>query len=290
MRAESALDKIHQEHWHAELALKFTRTDRGSRLSSCHHVGPLYVQKPFYPEGPNWAHVYPLHPPGGLVSGDRLEISIHAGAASAALLTTPGAGRMYRARQGGDAQVQNVHIEVDTDAAVEWFPQESIVYDGARVELETTVNLAPGAHFGAWEITCFGLPASASRFNDGSFRQRYAVFLDGRPVFIEQLKLTAADLPLLDSKVGLQGQPVAGFFLIGPVTAPSTLTLDTLRAMIGAAGLQREAALGLNGDFVLGRYLGSSAAQARKLFTDWWQVLRPLVMQRPASVPRIWYT
>ena len=94
--------------WRASLSLGFRRTERGSRLVRSEHNGPLYVQKPFYPEGPDCAHVYLLHPPGGMVSGDFLTISAHAEAQSHALITTPGAGRVYRARSDGLLQQQQV--------------------------------------------------------------------------------------------------------------------------------------------------------------------------------------
>lgn len=54
--------------WNAELALGLTLTQLGTVLKSCRHQGPLYVQKPFYPEGRELAHLYLLHPPGGMVS------------------------------------------------------------------------------------------------------------------------------------------------------------------------------------------------------------------------------
>ena len=84
--------------WQAELSLGLAKTARGTVLKTCSHRGPLYVQKAFYPEGRELAHLYLLHPPGGMVSGDDLQINVNMAEGAQALITTPGAGRVYRAR------------------------------------------------------------------------------------------------------------------------------------------------------------------------------------------------
>ena len=81
--------------WTAALDLQFERAKERSIVSRCRHNGPLRVQKPFYPED-GVCHVYLLHPPGGVVGGDELSVSVRAGKGSAALITTPGATRVYR--------------------------------------------------------------------------------------------------------------------------------------------------------------------------------------------------
>jgi urease accessory protein len=292
---------LQEGRWQAELALELTRTVRGTRLTRCRHHGPLYVQKPFYPEGPDWAHIYPLHPPGGLVSGDQLDISVLAAAETGVLLTTPGAARMYRARCGGPRQQQNTRLRVAADAAMEWFPLETIVFDGAEVDINTNIELEPGARLAAWEINCFGRPASGEVFLRGSFRQRYRISCGGRPVFIDQMVVDARHRQLLQSLAGLQGSPVNGFFVMGPFNhGPLAQTqpekdseaslMQSLRNEIDAHGLCPKAAISRVGELYVGRYLGGSAEQARKLFVSWWRLLRPGLMGRSASEPRIWYT
>src|SRR3990167_10982309 len=87
------------EGWRARLELGFARREERTVMVRNRSLGPLRVQRPFYP-APDECQVYVLHPPGGLVAGDRLEIHIHSDADARVLLTTPGAGRVYR---GGDA-------------------------------------------------------------------------------------------------------------------------------------------------------------------------------------------
>lgn len=276
-------------HWHAHLALHFRRTAAGTRLVHSHHEGPLYVQRPFYPEGPELAHVYLLHPPGGLVSGDRLQIGLDLAPGTQVLCTTPGAGRLYRARADKRLQEQLNSLQVAQGASLEWFPQETIAFPGAHAALETRVDLAEGARFTGWEIAVLGLPANAQRFDNGELRQRLRIDVAGRPVLLEHLSLDAASM-LHGAACGLQGQMVSGVFVCGPFPAaqPGEEAITALRAITacapGRCGMTRL------GDFLVGRYLGDCAQEARRCFLAWWQILRPLLLQRPSCAPAIWST
>jgi len=282
--------------WLARLDLEFNKTSRGTRLTRSRHVGPLYVQKPFYPEGRDLAHVYLLHPPGGLVSGDHLQIRIDVKEGAGVLVTTPGAARIYRARDEQPLQRQSVALNVATNATLEWFPLETIVYNGAHVELDTVINLTNDSHFMGWEINCFGLPASDAPFVSGTFQQHYRILCDGRPLFVDRFALTDKNRGhLLSGKASMQGLAVSGFFLVGPYdvgvneeVVSEYMTL--LRNAVDSLGLSQSAAISKVGEFFIGRYLGDSADKARRIFTAWWEILRPLVLARDACAPRIWST
>lgn len=292
--------------WRAELSLAFARRRGASRLVQCRHEGPLYLQRPFYPEGPDCAHAYLLHPPGGIVSGDVLAVDVSVGEAAAALVTTPGAARVYRARETLSLQGQSTRLCVAAAGSLEWFPLETIVYDGADVRLDTRVELAPGAVFTGWEICCLGLPASGAPFRRGRLRQRYRVRRDGRTAFVDGLHLDARSAVRLAGRAGLAGQPVSGFFLAGPLPETCAELLPALREAgvpPGSAESRRSRpenasrqegrdACGITqlGDFLVGRYLGASAERARALFARWWALLRPLLQGREACAPRIWLT
>ena len=217
MTAEQKLSPlVDSPHWRAALRLEIARRAAGSRLVAAEHEGPLYIQRPFYPEGPDCAHLYVLHPPGGIVSGDELSVEVHVGERSACLLTTPGAGRIYRARDRQAEQCQRIKLRVATDASAEWFPLETIVFPGANVMLDTHIDLASGARCMAWEITSFGLPANRLPFDHGRFEQHYRVSSDGLPVFVDRFVLGDESRDLLSARAGLQGRPVYGFFIAGP--------------------------------------------------------------------------
>jgi len=84
-----------QTGWQAHLSLGFSRRGNQTVLAERRQYGPLTVQRPFYPEGMP-CHLYLLHPPGGVVGGDELDVQIKVEPEAHALLTTPGATKFYR--------------------------------------------------------------------------------------------------------------------------------------------------------------------------------------------------
>ncbi len=104
--------------WQAKLDLKFRQAGKRTILAERRHVGPLVVQRPFYPEGPI-CHVYLVHPPGGIVGGDALSLQVDVEPQAHALLTTPAATRFYRAGPHPRATLS----------------QQLAVHDGAALEV-----------------------------------------------------------------------------------------------------------------------------------------------------------
>ncbi len=267
--------------WTARLELEYTSRQERTVLVRNRHQGPLVVQRPLYPEG-EVCHTCILHPPGGVVGGDRLEIAVVAGTGAHALLTTPGATKFYRS--GGRRAVQNQHLHIDDGALLEWFPQDNILFPGAEAVLDTRVDLAPSARFMGWEIICLGLPASSKRFTGGSLQTRLALYRDARPLLLDRLRVQAEQD--LDRCIGLRGFPVSATFI---ATNGTTDMLPPLRELVPP---EEEALYGVTliDELLVARYLGHSTFAAHKLFTDIWSVLRPKIADRCACAPRIWAT
>ncbi len=285
--AVASLPAADTARWPAELRLELQRCANGSRVVQCRHHGPLRLQRPFYPEGGDCAHLYLLHPPGGLVSGDTLGIELQLGDDTAALVTTPGAGRVYRARVQCSQQTQRVRLNVGRDATLEWLPQETIVFDGADVALSLDIELAAGARFAGWEVVCLGRQAGDQPFLRGRLQQRWRIDRAGRPLLRERLDLDAGS-GLMQSPWGLAGAPVYGTFVIIGAQTWSDAALQTLREMT-ADTADRFAVTQMRGVLAL-RYRGDSGEQARALFRRCWEWLRPQFNGRTACAPRIWNT
>src|SRR5690606_8752227 len=154
-------------YWGARLRIGITRSGQRSILGEVAHEGPLRIQRPFYPEGVELCHLYLLHPPGGLVSGDHLQIDARVESDAGALITTPSAGKVYRANAQGTPQVQQTRLEVAAGASLEWLPQENILFGQAAAVLETEIHLQPSARMIAWELVCLGRPHCNGRFESG---------------------------------------------------------------------------------------------------------------------------
>lgn len=273
--------------WQARLDLTLERRAGRTVLGHCRHSGPLRVQRPFYPAAPGECHLYLLHPPGGMVTGDSLDISIKVEAGAHGLLTTPSAGKIYRGDRSDTGQHQRLHCVVSKEAILEWLPQETIVFDGARGEGAVKIDLQEGARFCAWDIVCLGRPASGERFTSGYFRQDLQVFRNAVPLYIERNRFQGGSL-LLESPWGLHGQPVAGTLVAGVDLTGQQL--DAYRQQLMAAATGDLVALSAFDGLVVCRYLGASTAKCRDLFTHLWQDLRPELAGIPATIPRIWHT
>ena len=267
--------------WAAQLELDLQRRGMRTALAYRKQRGPLAVQRPFYPEG-EVCHLYLLHPPGGVVGGDRLEIAGEVQAEAAALVTTPGATKFYRS--GGADASQRQRLTVRGCGSLEWFPQENIFFPGARAALETQVHLESGARFMGWEIQCLGRPANEETFHRGSLTLQVQIYRDGIPLLLERLHVR--DGEDLAGAASLRGFPVTASFLAAGVSVDSRERVRELLTDVqpGAAGVT------LLDDLLVVRYLGASTEAARRLFVKVWTLLRPALLNRPACPPRIWFT
>ncbi|MFK3740626.1 urease accessory protein UreD [Massilia sp. TN1-12] len=264
--------------WQASLQLGFARNGGATRLARREHRGPLRVQKALYPEGPDACHVIVVHPPGGVVGGDQLDVGIDAGADCHVLATSPGAAKWYRAN--GRVSRQNVRLQAGPGAAIEWLPQETIFYDDASVELDHEVDLAPGARYLGSEVLVFGRRASGERFSRGRIRQRTRIREGGRLLWCEQGILTPAGIA---SPFGLGGHAVCATFLAVGASVPAAVQAG-LRAADPLLALSQVKSV------FVARHLGDDAEAARAAMRRVWQALRPHYLGRPACLPRIWNT
>lgn len=271
--------------WRGELRCRFAL--RGSRtvIAAREHRGPLLVQRAFYPEPTGVCHVYLVHPPGGIVGGDRLRFEATLEPESTALITTPAATKLYRSV--GAVAEQHTLLRVTDGAQLEWLPQETIVYNGARAEISTRVELSGSAAFLGWEMVCLGRPASGERFGQGHLRQRFEIWRGQQPLWIERSEYTGDDPALLEPW-GLNGLPV--FATLVATIAPTEALITEIRERLSACTAPgRCVVTGLDG-LVLCRYVGPWAETARAHLMEAWRVLRLALLGRPVCVPRIWNT
>ena len=248
------------------------------------HQGPLRVQKALYPEGNDVCQILMLHPPAGIAGGDRLHIKVHVGEGAHAQLTTPGAGKWYRS--AGPLATQQVSLHVDAGGALEWFPQEAIVFDQANAEAHTTLTLAEGAKAFGWDILCLGRTASGESFVSGTYRQHLRLQRpDGSPIWRESLCLKGNDAAI-QSPVGLAGAMVFGTLWLAGVR-PDSEFIAALREINIADVKYGVSALP---EVTIIRVTAHSSEAARQALERAWHVARPHVLGRVAVPPRIWRT
>jgi len=242
--------------WRARLALEFALQGNKTVLARRGADGPLVVQKPLYPDGPQRCHAIVVHPPGGIAGGDELHLSVRS--EGHALLTTPGAAKWYRSAGSWAKQT----LQFDIEGTLEWLPRETILFDGALAQLETIIKLGPQASYRGWEIICLG------RFNRGRVKMNTRIMRGERMLFVEKGEIEGGGR-LMRSPAGLGGRSVFGTLIA------------TSSEKISMAGLAITRLPGL----LIARYLGDSSEEALGAFTRLWKLLRPSAVE-----PRIWST
>ena len=269
--------------WRAELALRYERRGARTVLAERRHAGPLLVQKALYPEGADVCHGIVLHPPGGIVGGDELTLSVEVGGRAHALLTTPGATKWYRS--AGDEARQAMRFVLAPGASLEWLPQPMIAFDRTLARSECEIVVDEDACCIGWEVLCLGRTASGERLCEGRVSLTTKVVRGGVPLFIERALIEGGSR-LLDSPLGLDGQPVSGTLLaVASNIDPAVVTAcRAIKPSCGAGGVTRLPGL------IVARYLGDRAEAAFGYFVRLWEVLRPALLDREAAAPRIWRT
>lgn len=277
--------------WHAQLDLDYSL--EGSRsVARFRHDGPLRVLQSLYPEGPGVCHNVLVHPPGGLVGGDTLDIHVRAGSGSHGLITTPGATRFYRSE--GELALQRTRVQVQADARLEWLPLEALCYSGCLAENRLELDIAPGGEMIGWDVSAFGLPNAQQPFVRGHLQQH----IEWPGVWLERGRIDAQDKRLLDGPLGLAGRRcLASLFVLtgAPLArARREQLLELSRELLPEFTQDPEGLVaGVTSphpQVVVLRALAPVVEPALHPLRRVWSAWRQELWQSPASIPRIWNT
>ncbi len=251
------------------------------------HNGPLRILQSLYPEGDAICHNVLVHPPGGLVGGDTLDIHVTVGPGAHGLVTTPGATRFYRSL--GSPALQSVTATLAEGARLEWLPLEALAYSGCLAENRAVFDLAPESEMIGWDVTALGLPAANLPFVLGRFSQH----LEVPGVWLERGRIDALDDRLMNSPLGLAGHRCLGtlFFVCGS-DIPRTRreqALDAVRAVMDTHPLRETAgATAPNSRVLVVRILSPVVEPAMDLLKRLWAVWRAELWGLSAQRPRTW--
>ena len=290
--------------WHGRLNLVYAHRQGKTVITEQHNQAPLKVQRPFYPEGEEVCHSIILHTAGGVVGGDRLSCNFHLQPSSQTLITTAAASKIYRSN--GIQAGQNIEINIDVGACLEWLPQETIIFDAADYRQDLRVELATDASFLSWEINRFGRSARGEKFSQGNWRSHTEIWQKGIPLWIDRQWLPGSE-EIFYSPHGLAGQPVVGslLFVGKPVSTEIVEKARTLWkpnsqsqianpqspftaiSSVRAYPKPQTGVTRLNNGFLC-RYRGNSTTEVRNWFISVWQLLRTSFLSRGSCVPRVW--
>ncbi|MBA4255649.1 MAG: urease accessory protein [Polaromonas sp.] len=273
--------------WNAQLSLDY-RLESDRTVLRFAHDGPLRVLKSLYPEGDAICHNVLVHPPGGLVQGDTLDLRFTVAPGAHGLVSTPGATRFYRSN--GEPATQRVHLTLQPGARLEWLPLETIAYPGCHGRNHVVLDLSEGAELLAWDVCALGLPATGQPFDEGDLHQR----LHWPGHWLEEVHLQAQDTRLLNSPLGLAGHRCLGTLWLACGTAIPPPRRDTLLAALNGVLEQHPLAASAGAtapqaNTLVVRCLAPNVEPVMELFQRLWQQLRQHAWGLGTASPRIWH-
>lgn len=221
---------------------------------------------------------------GGLAGGDRLRLAVAAEAGARAVATTAAAEKVYRSL-GPETQVA-VSLTSAEDAWLEWLPQETILFEGARLVRRVSADIAAAGRLLAAETLVFGRAARGECFTRGLLHEAWRVRADGRLVWADALRLDGDVAARLGAPTAFAGaRAVATAIYVGPDAAdhlPLARVLTEESDGCGSASL-------VNGVLVA-RLLGMRADNVRAALIRYITGLRHAAAALPAALPRLWHT
>jgi len=275
-------DSARLQRGHGVLELGFNAAPGGARLAHLYQRDPCRALFP-HPASRDLPLAVAVTTSGGLTGGDRIALSVAAGAGAAVQITTQAAEKIYRASRGETGI--GISLRAEAGAVLEWLPQETILFDGARLRRRTEVALAGDAALLACEQVTFGRVARGESFDRGFLLDGWRVRVDGRLVWADALRLEGDIAATRAAPAAFDGARAVAFaILVGAGTTPWT---DAARDLVAAAPCR--AGVTAIGPVLLARFLDPDPARVRGALAGYVTGLRAAVFGRPARMPSVWY-
>jgi urease accessory protein len=222
---------------------------------------------------------------GGFTGGDRMSTAIAMGRGTRAMAIAQAAEKLYRST-GGETAIE-IELDVEAGSWLEWLPQETILFNGARMRRQTTIDLIGDASVLAGEILVFGRHAHGESMTGGLVHDAWSVRRDGALIWADRFH--AADALLveaLEHPAALKGMRAAAMLVhVGPDAAQRLAVLRDLMQLAPAE--VRCAATFVNGVLVA-RWLARDALELRPSFAAAWMALRNDAQGLAPRLPSFW--
>jgi urease accessory protein len=247
--------------------------DGVTRRRHLHESGSLRVRFPS-PEAAGLSAVF-VNTAGGVAGGDRFDIDIAAGEGARLTLTTAAAEKIYRA-ESSPAEL-NISLKAAAGAHLCWVPQETILFDRARVLRKIDIDLAESASLVLCEIVVFGRAAMGERMQKGEFVDRWRVRRGGKLAFAETIRLDGDIGSRLAKSAIAKGGAAIGTALIVP---GDEALVERIRTLSGSFG--GEVGISAWNGFAMARFCAQDAARLRA------DMIAVLGHASSSALPRIW--
>jgi len=267
-----------------EIRLALSATDGHTRLADLYQAQPLRVLFPIPARGDIFQAAIACVS-GGLVGGDRLKSAIAMGNGARALVIGQAAEKIYRSL-GADCMIEN-SLSLGEGAWLEFLPQETILFDAARLRRHTSVTLATGARFLGGDIIVFGRKARGETLASGLLHDGWEIHREGKLVWKDALHLDGNLAAQLSAPAAFDGAAAYASLIYAGADAAAHLAAMRALAMAQSAAHLRIGATHFR-DLLILRFIARDALALRKSFTQAWAALRVAAGGLPPALPRLW--
>jgi urease accessory protein len=280
--SSQAADVRLRVHGRAEIGFRSKQGKTG--LGTLYHDDPLRIVFPTPASGdPLTAALVTTS--GGLVGGDEIDVSVDAGPGSQGLVVAQAAEKIYRST-GPDCRI-DVSLHAGAESWLEWLPQETILFDGARFRRRTTIDLTGTARVLSGEILVLGRSAMGERVSHGLVRDDWQVRRDGRLIWADRFRLDD-DIDVTRNHPACLGGAVAIASVIYAAEDAADL-LVVARDIMESAPADVRAACTIVNSVLVARWLSADALSLRKSFAAFWAGFRHAAAGLPEALPRLWF-
>jgi len=256
-----------------------------SRIDRLFQEGSARIRVPRVPAGFPLEAVL-INTAGGLTGGDRMDWEFEAGEGASMVLATQACEKTYKAHGASEARV-SVRLRLNPSSSLAWIPQETILFDRARLTRSIEVDMAAGSRLLMAEAVVFGRLAMKEAVTEGMFRDRWRIRLDGRLLHAEDMRVGPAMADGLARRaVASGGLAMATVLMVAP---DAEAGLNAARTLIGQSGgvsfvsARRPGAGAPETGKLLARIVASDSYELRKVLVPLIRLLNPL-----GGLPKVW--
>jgi urease accessory protein len=267
-------DQLQRSHGAARLA--FANRNNRNSIVERYASAPVRILTPSIQGGIPEAVL--ANTSGGIAGGDTSHVDILVAQNAQALVTGQAAEKIYRSIDM-PASIRTV-IKIEDGSTLEYLPQESILFDGAKLNRAVNISLGARSCLLLSEMFVLGRWAMNEDFIRGIFLDRWSIDVAGQPIWREGLRVEGG-LSSLSSSLGFaNARALATIFYAG---ANAAEVLGLARDVIGPMG----GATIVRGMLVV-RMLGNEAGMLKQQLSEIISIIRAAALGRPAEVPRVW--
>jgi urease accessory protein len=248
-------DTANRQRARAEARASFARVGARTEPARLFETGGLRWR---FPRSSSPCEAAIVNTGGGGAGGDSYSVSLTLGEGAEVEATTPSAERIYRS--DGPAASIATRLTLKPRARLFWLPQETLIFEGARLERRLELDASGEAAFIVVETLVFGRLAMGESRIDASLRDSWRVRRDGRLVFADETRLEHAGATLDRKAVGAGARALSTIVASAP---DIEARLPDLRAALDAAGSDMESGASAFDRLIVVRLLAASSDRLR---------------------------